>query len=187
MRRSMRRPGLRGEIDVLDMTTPVECVDNCYYPYEPDDDAGDILPTLPSTLRAAIYAEDGNWDVLNAAMVQALQGPTPIDLAFTQAWAQKYLTGWKQFVAMNVGGWLLGWEPQAQLDQWIAERVKWARGLEERAKVRLPEVLSSAPPRVSGSEQIGASSAGILTGATGLIVAIAVVAGIVIFGPKFAH
>lgn len=179
----VRRIGPRGGRFVYSPTV----IEETYYTPYPDpldervalDEAGDILPTSPQSVRTALDQENANWTSLYDAVLAALaagQIATDFSFPFTND-----LFAWKTFYTLSVQSTPFGWEPMAQLDEWRKKRAVWATDLQGRIKRRLPGNLDQAPPRETGPIKPPTPGETIA-----LVVAAGVVAAIVYFGPRFA-
>jgi hypothetical protein len=152
-----------------------------YLLYSDTMGAGDLLPTSPQLLRTAVSAEDANWTGLYAAMIAALAAGK-VNAAYTSNFTDKR-AAWQIFASsllsdtpISIG------EAASQLDGWKAERAAWAKDLETRSGVQLP-ILHDAPP--PPPESAPGSLGDVLSKSTGLLVAGAVLAAILVFGPHF--
>jgi len=143
------------------------------------DEAGDIFPTSPASVRTALDQEQANWNSLYDAVLAALgvgQIGTDFSFPFTND-----LFAWRTFYTVTIQFTPFGWEPMAQLEEWRKKRAAWATQLQERIKRKLPGNLDQAPPREEAP--IKPPTPGDFIG---LIVAVGVVAAIVILGPRLA-
>lgn len=149
-------------------------------PYLLYSDVGDIFPTSPQLIRSAVVAEDGNWNALYAAMITALASGK-VTSVYTNGFTDKR-AGWQFFRDSVLADTPISSdEASRQIDQWKNERANWAKDLESKSGVSLP-ILDQAPP----PQAPPTTAASLLDKSTGLILAGAALAAILVFGPHFS-
>jgi hypothetical protein len=133
--------------------------------------------------KTAVTAEDGNWTALMAAMIAALTAGR-VNSAYTNAFTDKR-AGWQIFKESVLNGASMSEDDfTAQLDNWKSERSAWAQDLEKKTGVSLGPVISQAPaPKQENPDSVS----NLLGKSTGLILAGALLAGILVFGRGSRH
>ena len=138
--------------------------------------AGDLLPTFvtPDDARKAIDETDANYERLNIAILASTSAPPE----FKASWGLQY-AGWKTFAtgARATVGFLNTKAVMDQNDRYTSQLQDWGKSF---------SMVGGTPPGpVSQPSGQGTPTTGIasfLSGSTGLVLAGAALAGILVFG-----
>jgi hypothetical protein len=147
--------------------------------------AGDILPTLVTADTAKAYLQETNtqYETLDQA-IQHAQWPGQPPGDFIIAWTGT-LVGWKAFfnTAMATVGFFTAKSVMDQTDRWVSTLAQFSSQFHMLAPSS-PVPTAPAPPGqgTGGPTDLGA----LLKGSTGLIVAGAALAAILVFGPRLS-
>ncbi len=147
--------------------------------------AGDILPTIVSSDTAKAYLDETNtqYETLDAAVQSSKDLGTAAGGQFLAAWTATFV-GWKAFynTAKASVGFFTAKSVMDQTDRWVATLSQFSSQFHQLSPSS-PVITPSAPGQSTG----GATDFGsLLKGSTGLVVAGAALAAILIFGPRLS-
>jgi hypothetical protein len=132
--------------------------------------------------KTAVTAEDGNWTALFAAMIASL-GAGKVNSAYTNAFTDKR-AGWLIFKdSILRGASMSDDEFTSQLDSWKSERSAWAQDLGKKTGIDIPIISAAPPPKQENPDSLS----NLLGKSTGLLVAGAALAAILVFGGRSRH
>ena len=143
-------------------------------------DAGDILPTIVTadTAKAYIAETDTGYDTLDKTIAS-----TTVPQEFQTAWKATYV-GWKGFAAAaNASvGFFTAKSVMDQTDRWVQTLGQFS--------IQFHQLSPSSPvptmPSPPGQGVPDKSAENLLSGSTGLILAGAALAAILVFGPRLS-
>jgi hypothetical protein len=143
-------------------------------------DAGDILPTIVTADTAKQYIDetDTGYDTLDKTIAS-----TTVPQEFQTAWKATYL-GWKAFAgaARASVGFFTAKSVMDQTDRWVQTLGQFSIQFHALSPSS-PVPTMPAPP---GQGVPDKSAASLLSGSTGLVLAGAALAAILVFGPRFS-
>jgi hypothetical protein len=149
----------------------------CRYAETMGLEAGDILPTFvsPDDARKAIDETDAGYERMNIAILASMNAPPE----FKASWGIQYAT-WKTFAtgARATVGFLNTKAVMDQNDRYASQLQDWGKSF----SLMGGQAPGPVPPTPGQGVPSETSLGGFLSGSTGLILAGAALAGILVFG-----